>query len=599
MDDVPPTSISRRVLIQASATSLVAAKGASIAASALVTEAAAQPAMVKTEQYILRRLSQANVKKLFGVPGATCSPMFEAARSPIDVVPIITSSDLGAGYAADGYARVRGLGAVAVTYGVGTMSLLAAIAGAYVERSPVVVINGGPSQQDLDLQRDLGSLFSHSTGRPQSDLVMFREVTEYAARVERKEDVPTVVDRAIVTAMTRQRPVYIEIAKHVWGQDCRAATAPLDFTIAPTGNETAIARDILVKLRSATKPVLLLGIEVQRYGLAHEVAALVNRLQIPWSSTLLGKSVIPEQTPGFVGVYGGENAPPSVIRVVEQADALLAIGCVMGRQYRRLARNSRTRIALAFNGQVKIGDMPARTASLRPLIAALQAQPWTPSPALIANTRLPGLSFDQRRTSITALPAGPEAGLSYDEVMRSASNALDETLVAVTDTSLSMYPAADLNAAGANGFICNAVWQAIGFSVGAAVGVGAAQGRRPIAICGDGGFQMTAQSLTALVKERINAIVIVLDNGLHAIEQWILDASYFANQGASPERFLALGGWNYADLAKAMGFTFARTVATPDDFRQALADAKANTAGPSFIAAKIKPHDLPSGLPTG
>jgi indolepyruvate decarboxylase len=598
MDDNTPTSISRRVLIQASATSLVAAQAASVAAGALVSEAAAQPAMIKTEQYILQRLSQANVKKLFGVPGATCSPMFESAKAPIDIVPIVTSSDLAAGHAADGYARIRGLGAVAVTYGVGTMSLLPAIAGAYVERSPVVVINGGPSALDLQVQRDLGSLFSHSIGHTQSDMVMFREVTEYAVRVERKEDVPGAVDRAITIAKTKQRPVYIEIAKHVWGQPCRAPTAPLDFTVAPTGNETAIARDIIAKLGAATKPALLLGIEVQRYGLSNEVAALVNRLQIPWSSTLLGKSVIPEQTPGFVGVYSGENALPSVTRIVESADALFMVGCVMGRQYRRLAQNSKARIALAFNGEVRVGlgGAHARTASLRALLSALQAQPWTPKPALIAGTRLPGLSFDQRRGSITLRTAGAEAGLTYDEVIRDVSNGLDETFVAVTDTSLSMYPAADMDVTGANGFICNSVWQSIGYSVGAAVGVGAAQGRRPIAICGDGGFQMTAQSLTTMVKERMNAIVIVLDNGLHSIEQWILDKSYYASPRPEPEPYLALGHWNYADVAKAMGFVFSRAVVTPGEFRQALNDAKANTTGPSFIVVKIKPHDLPSGL---
>jgi indolepyruvate decarboxylase len=597
MDDGIPASISRRALIQASASSLVVAQGASVAGT-LVSEAAAQTGMVRTEQYILQRLSQANVKKLFGVPGATCSPLFEQAKAPLDIVPIVTSSDLAAGHAADGYARVRGLAAVAVTYGVGTMSLLPAIAGAYVERSPVVVINGGPSALDLDVQKEFGSLFSHSIGHTQSDIVMFREVTEYAVRIERKEDVPAAVDKAIVVAKTKQRPVYIEIAKHVWGQMCRAPAGQLDFTVAATGNETAIARDIIEKLRAASKPALLLGIEVQRYGLGNEVTALVNRLQIPWSSTLLGKSVIAEQTPGFVGVYSGENGLPSVTQVVEGADALFVVGCVMGRQYRRLARSSKAKIALAFNGEVRmgLGGTAPRTANLRALLAAMQSQPWTPRPALIANTKLPGLSFDQRRAAISPRAASPEAGLTYDEVIHDTSNALDATLVAVTDTSLSMYPAADMDIAGANGFICNAIWQSIGYSVGAAVGIGVAQGRRPIAICGDGGFQMTAQSLSTMVRERMNAIVIVLDNGLHSIEQWILDKRYYASPRPAPEPYLALGQWHYADLAKAMGFQFARTVSTSDEFRQALSEAKANMTGPSFIAAKIKPHDLPSGL---
>ena len=79
-----------------------------------MSTAAAAPATVRTEQYILQRLSQANVKKLFGVPGATCSAIFEASYGSSGVTPVVTSSDLGAGYAADGYARCNGLAAVAV-----------------------------------------------------------------------------------------------------------------------------------------------------------------------------------------------------------------------------------------------------------------------------------------------------------------------------------------------------------------------------------------------------------------------------------------------------------------------------------------------------
>ena len=157
-------TISRRRLTQASVGSAVVTRTAAIGAAIVVTHGAAQAATTTVERYILTRLSQSNVKKLFGVPGATCSPIFEAAQSGGDVSLVVTSSDLGAGYAADGYARTRGLAAVSVTYGVGMMSLLTAIAGAYVERSPIVIINGGPSAEDLRLQRDLGTLFSHSTG---------------------------------------------------------------------------------------------------------------------------------------------------------------------------------------------------------------------------------------------------------------------------------------------------------------------------------------------------------------------------------------------------------------------------------------------------
>jgi indolepyruvate decarboxylase len=595
-----PESISRRRLIQASA-ALAAAQGTLAAPGLGFAEAAPAPASMTVAKYILTRLSQQNVKILFGVPGATCDPVFAAASSA-GLTIVLNSSDLEAGYAADGYARMRGLAAVAVTYGVGTMSLLPVIAGAYAERSPVVVINGGPSPDDLRIQKEFGTLFTHSIGREKADLAVFREVTEMAERVERVADAPRIVDQAIKTAITKQRPVYIEVAKNLWDANCAAPSGTLDTSVAPSGEETRLAGEIVAKLRAASRPALLLGIEVQRYDLADQVTALVNRLQLPWATTLLAKSVIPEQTPGFIGVYGGERAVPSVKTAIEGSDALLAVGCVMGRQFRRLVTQSFGTMTLVANQTVRIGRTPAAKATLKPLMAALQQQPWQPNPQWLARTRLPGLSFDERRTSVPPARPTPGAstdpGMTYDEALRTVSGFLDDTFLAITDTSLSMYPAAELNIAGRKGFMCNAVWQSIGYSVGAAVGVGLAQARRPLVVCGDGGFQMTAQSLSSLVKERVNAIVIVLDNGLHAIEQWILDKAYFRNPNASPERFLGLGAWQYGDLAKAMGVGFTRTATTADEFRQALADAKANTAGPSFIAAKIKPHDLPSGLAT-
>src|SRR4051812_2200399 len=114
--------------------------------------------------YVLARLHEQQVDTLFGVPAAYCSPLFEATGGH-GIVPVVTASDLEAGYAADGYARTKGLAAVAVAYGVGTLSMINAIAGAYVERSPVVVVNGGPTAANLDRLARFDVVFSHSTGR--------------------------------------------------------------------------------------------------------------------------------------------------------------------------------------------------------------------------------------------------------------------------------------------------------------------------------------------------------------------------------------------------------------------------------------------------
>jgi indolepyruvate decarboxylase len=589
-------AISRRQLMQSTAASFAAAAGAATSSLAIATDANAQPATTVTAAaYIWARLRQHGVGHLFGVPGATCYPFFAAAATTsVDVV--ITSSDFEAGYAADGYARMRGLSAVSVTYGVGTMSMLGTIAGAYAERSPVVIVNGGPTAEDLRIQREMGVLFSHSTGRDQSDLAMFKEITAFAARAYTAAEVPGVVDRAITAALVKKRPVYIEIPKDIWEARVPAWSGPLNVSIPATGEENQLAARIIEKLRSASQPALLLGIEIERFGLTNEVAALVTKLRVPWATTLLAKSVIPESTPGFIGVYGGVYSPPDVVNRLTEADALIGIGCVFGRQYRSIVASKRSDLILAANGEVRTGRTRTGAATLRPLIAALDRQSWRAAPSLIADLP-PTRTYAERRQSMPAstLPPRDDPGLTYNEVMSAVAATLDDRVITITDTSLSMYPAADLPVTEAKSFVCNAVWQSIGYSLGATVGVAMAQNKRVLAICGDGGFQTTAQCLSTLATRNAKATILVLDNGQYGIEQWLVDHRYF-NGSAAPNPHMKLNRWNYADLARAMGFRNVSTVATPDALSAALTAAE-NAIRPTLICCTIKPHDLPAGLP--
>ena len=318
---------------------LLAAGGIVGAAPGFIGVAHAQPATVSVPNYILRRLSQHGVKHLFGIPAATSDALFRAAMTS-DVAPVITSSDLDAGYAADGYARLKGLSAVCVARGVGTLSLANAIASAFTERSPVVLINGGPSPAELTAERTTGLRYSHSTGPRTSDpgdtesadLAVFRQLTAYAERVTLQEDVPNIVDGAISEALKTKRPVYIEIARGVWIGTCRLRTNSLQPAPFVSGNEEDLAKRTLTKLYAARRPALLLGIELQRYKLAAKAEQLVRALQARYATTKLAKSVISEDTPGFSGVHGGLNSPASVRAAIDNSDALLTLGCIYGTQ---------------------------------------------------------------------------------------------------------------------------------------------------------------------------------------------------------------------------------------------------------------------------
>ncbi|MBM4780477.1 MAG: alpha-keto acid decarboxylase family protein [Archangiaceae bacterium] len=590
--------VSRRNFLQASALTLTAPQAlASLPIGPLVTEAAAG-ATTTIAAYLHTRLAQHGGTTLFGVPGATCDPFFAAAKDAgVDVV--ITSSDLEAGYAADGFARMKGLGVVSVTYGVGTMSLMTAIGGAFAERSPVVIVNGGPTPEDLKLQQEFGTLFSHSTGRPSSDLNMFRELTGFAERIENAASAPKVIDQAITFALTQQRPVYLEVPKNLWEAKCAAPTAPLDVTRTPSGKEAALAVELLEKLRGAAAPVLVLGIEVQRLGLEAQVTALVEKLGVPFVTTLLSKAVIDERTKGFAGVYGGDRAVPSVKQLVEGADVVVALGCVLGRQHRKLATQRQETFVLATNGTLRIGKKGATKCELSALVSELQRAEWQPNPKHLAGKTLTGLTFKERRASLPAVAAVKDGALTFDQLLESVSASLDESCIAMTDTSLSMYPAAELHTHGAKSFLSNSVWQAIGYSVAAAVGVAVAQPKRPVVLCGDGGFQMTAQSLSTMARRKLPAVVLVLDHGLYGIEQWLLEPRFFQDAATAPKPYLSLHRWDYVGLAKALGVSQAVMVDTKTKLDDALAKAKANTKEPSLLHVVLQPKDLPSQLKGG
>lgn len=197
--------------------------------------------MATVADYTISRLKLQGVEALFGMPAAYCADIYEAADRAARFRTVVTASDLEAGYAADGYARVRGLSAVAVAYGVGTRSLVNAVTGAYVERSPVLVLNGGLSDERIRRQTDKRILFSHSDGRAYGDLEMFRPVICFCERA--------------AAALTVKRPAYVEIPTDFLSK----AVAPPVRTLLPTppaGAAAASAKAIMAALRAARPPLL-------------------------------------------------------------------------------------------------------------------------------------------------------------------------------------------------------------------------------------------------------------------------------------------------------------------------------------------------------
>jgi indolepyruvate decarboxylase len=532
--------------------------------------------------YILKRLSEQHVDRLFGVPAAYCAPLFEKAASH-GIKSVVTASDLEAGYAADGYARTKGLAAVSVAYGVGTLSMINAIAGAYVERSPVVVINGGPAKRHLDNLQNFDIVFSHSIGQPATDLAAYKLVTANAGRAATVAEVPAVVDAAITAAIVSKRPVYIEINLDIWDLACPMPSGPLNLNRPPVGTEQQLATTIIGLIRAAQKPLILVGTEIQRYGLADEVAELIAKLGVRWATALQSKAVLAEQGAGWTGVYDPPHLQTAVKNAVEQSDLLLTLGCVYPVGFAPLLQNSFGHMVQVYDGKVRIKTAAKQNAELHALVSALVTEA----------AKAPPMSAPPGATP--AAPGPATGALTYRQVFERISVALDNSWLVIPDTFLGVYSAANLPVKGRDGFLCSAVWATIGHSVAASVGAAFGSSRRPLVICGDGGFHMTAQTLSTMVQSGCKPVVVVIANGIYGYEQFLLDKSYF-NSTAQPLPYTVISQWDFVKFAGGMGVQFAQLVDTAASFDTALAAAKAFN-GPALIAAKVDPHGLPAELP--
>jgi indolepyruvate decarboxylase len=197
---------------------------------------------------------------------------------------------------------------------------------------------------------------------------------------------------------------------------------------------------------------------------------------------------------------------------------------------------------------------------------------------------------------VPAVPPAAAGTLTYKQVFQCVGNALDETLITIPDTFLGTYSAANLPVKGKDAFLCDAVWASIGHSVAAAVGASFGSTRRPLVICGDGGFQMTAQALSTMARYGRSPIVVLIANGIYGFEQFLLDRTYFNINSNTPARpYAVIGQWDLVKLANSMGVNSAIAVDTAAALDSELAAAMANP-GLSLIVAQVAPRGLPTEM---
>ncbi|MBU6953524.1 alpha-keto acid decarboxylase family protein [Hahella sp. HN01] len=542
--------------------------------------------------YLLTRLRQLGLGKVFQVPGDYVSEFMEALEKFDGVDAVGDINELGAGYAADGYARFAGIGAVSVQYGVGTFSVLNAVAGSYVERNPVVVVSASPSAQDRLIIRDKGVLFHHSTGNLNADKKVFEQVTVAAEVLSNAAEAPLQIDRALTAAISKRRPIYLEAWQNVWGEPCREPEHPLrpQPPVSDRASLRAVVDETLQRLVNAKRGVIMLGIEIARYGLQEQALRMVEASGLPFTTTLEAKSVLDESHPQFIGTYAGAASCPGTREYMKNVDCILALGVIFTDDYLDLMQSDFSEIILVNDEQVRVGYEYFRNVAMTDYIDGLSAQIKSkngfPHPLIKVH-----LDDGECAGWNTELGAQLTYNIFFDQLTHFfQERRLQSEIELILGESSSLYVASNINGLPQNSFIADAVWGSLGHETGCAIGVAMASGKRPYVVAGDGGFMMMCQSLSTLARNRINAVVFVMSNGVYAIEQAFVDIKAFTPEGRFAP-FDILPQWDYQSLAKAYGAMGYRAQ-TIDELQKILLDVESLVDCPALVEIVIPQKDL-------
>jgi indolepyruvate decarboxylase len=468
--------------------------------------------------YLLKRLEQSGLKHIFGVPGDFVLKFFDQILES-SVKLVTTCNELNGGYAADGYARINGIGALAVTYGAGALSATNAIAGAFAERVPVVVISGSP---DIKYHKE-GTLWHHTLGDYTIPAKIYEKITIASEFIGDTEKAPEQIDRAIKACLLHSRPVYLELPMDIAVSKCSPPGNILEIKGKPSDNaslEQAV-KETFEMLSGSKRPIILAGMEIDRFGLRKEVMDFIEKSGYPFSSMLLGKTVLPEDHPQFIGLYQGKFTPDYI-----RADTILCIGALMtdANLGGFTANFKEDLLILANRYSVKIRDKIYENVSLKDYIAKLVSN-ISKGNAKDYDIKPPGFSYYDPGTRKFSPVNGKKLSLSSLYKRMAHFIGKDDIILAETGTSLFSTPLMIMQ--GKTKFIGQSFYGSIGYTLPATLGsCMAAPGRRVILFIGDGSFQLTCQELSTIIREKKTPIIILINNQGYTMERLIHDGSY-------------------------------------------------------------------------
>ncbi|ETZ98923.1 thiamine pyrophosphate enzyme, C-terminal TPP binding domain protein [Mycobacterium kansasii 824] len=495
--------------------------------------------MYTVGDYLLDRLAELGVSEIFGVPGDYNLEFLDHIVAHPAIRWVGNANELNAGYAADGYGRLRGMSAVVTTFGVGELSAANAIAGSYAEHVPVVHIVGGPSKDAQGTRRAL----HHSLG--DGDFEHFfrisREITCAQANL-----MPATacreIDRVLCEVREQKRPGYLLLSTDV----ARFPTEPPGAPLPPYGGGTSpralsLFTEAAAALIGEHQLTVLADLLVHRLRAVDELEALLAADVVPHATLMWGKSLLDESSPNFLGIYAGAASAARVRAAIEQAPVLVTAGVVFTDMvsgfFSQRIDPARTIDIGQYQSTVagRVFAPLEMSAALRAIAEILTGRGITSPPVPAPDDHRPA-STPQRDDPLTQR-------MLWDRV----NDALTPGNVVLAEQGTSFYGMADHRLPHGVTFIGQPLWGSIGYTLPAALGAAVAhRDRRTVLLIGDGAAQLTVQEIGNFSREGLSPVIVVVNNDGYTIERAIHGETASYND---------IAAWSWTAVPSALGVT--------------------------------------------
>lgn len=488
--------------------------------------------------FLYNCLSNEGITDIFGVPGDYNFSLLNVLEKYGRIKFVNCCNELNAGYAADAYARVRGISALITTFGVGELSTCNAIAGSYCESIPVIHIVGGPKTSVQQQHKQMHHTLLDGNFEVFKNLYGF--ISQYTSKIT-PENAAIEIPAAIQAAKESKKPVYLLIATDIVNKPVIQRDVNISKQQTSQPSLLSAVQHISRMVNQSQNPVLLSGMHVSRYNLQAQVQQLVEKINLPVATMMMGKGSFDERHKNFIGLYAGSLGSTQVQNIVEASDCLLAVGTSWSDYNTGIftARVNPVNIIDIQPDKVIVGMAAYENVLIQDILSELPARINKHIPSI------PVVSFSYDN-DYTLMEEPVTAKYYYPRIQKM----LKENDILVADAGTFQFGSALFKLPKGATYITQGGWGSIGYGTPAAFGACVAdKNRRVILFVGDGSNQMTVQEFSSMLVNNCRPIIFLVNNMEYTIEKYL-------NSAPKPAQYNNIAAWDYAKLLEAFGGDF-------------------------------------------